>query len=40
MKEFLVGIAKKLGMDPFQPETWYNFPRKKIEEIKVCILID
>lgn len=35
MRQFLVFVAKEHGLDALVPETWYNFPSKIIEEIKV-----
>jgi hypothetical protein len=35
MRVFLVSVAKKYGLDALVPSTWYDFPRKIIEEMKV-----
>lgn len=37
MREWLVTFANDRGIDPLVADSWYHFPRKEIEKIKVHI---
>lgn len=37
-REFLENYAKKLGLDPLVPDTWYSVSRDHLLSVKVFIL--
>jgi hypothetical protein len=39
MRVFMEDLARSMGKDPLDPETWYSIPRRVVEETKVCLLL-
>ena len=38
-RDVFIDFAKTRGKDPLQPDTWYSFKLKDIEESKVLLLL-
>lgn len=40
MREFFEKFAESKGLDPFDPETWYNMSWDNVKDVKVsCIVL-